>query len=121
MVSPCAASAAITSDTEARKSVAITGAPVKCLTPSMVAVSPSRWMCAPSRTSSCTCMKRFSKMVSVMREVPPARVISAISCACKSVGKPGNGAVDTVTGARSAPLRETRMPSLVGVMVAPVA
>src|SRR5664280_859256 len=97
----------------------LTGAPVRCLTPSMVAVSPSRWICAPSRTSSWTCMKRFSKMVSVMREVPPARVINAISCACKSVGKPGNGAVVTSTGARSAPLRATRMPSLVGVTVTP--
>ena len=36
-------------------------------------------------------MKRFSKIVSVMCEVPSARVISAISCACRSVGKPGNG------------------------------
>ena len=43
-------------------------------------------------------MKRFSKMVSVMRETPLARVISAISCACRSVGKPGNGAVVTSTG-----------------------
>ena len=64
-------------------------------------------------------MKRFSKMVSVMCEVPLARVISAINCACRSVGKPGNGAVVTSTGARSAPLRATRMPSLVGVTVAP--
>ena len=60
-------------------------------------------------------MKRFSKMVSVMCEVPSARVISAINCACRSVGKPGNGAVVTSTGASPAPLRATRMPSLVGV------
>ena len=59
-------------------------------------------------------MKRFSKIVSVMRDVPLARVISAISCACRSVGKPGNGAVVTSTGAMPAPLRATRMPALVG-------
>src|SRR5262249_21721391 len=84
-------SAAMTRETEARRSVAITGAPLSALTPSMVAHSPSSWMWAPSRTSSCTCMKRFSKMVSVMREIPFARVINAISWACRSVGKPGNG------------------------------
>src|ERR1700704_1031066 len=81
MVSPSAASAAMTSETEARRSVAMTGAPVSAFTPSMVARSPSSWICAPSRTSSCTCMKRFSKIVSVMWEVPFARVISAMSCA----------------------------------------
>jgi hypothetical protein len=42
-------------------------------------------------------MKRFSKIVSVMWEVPFARVISAMSCACRSVGKPGNGEVETST------------------------
>ena len=64
-------------------------------------------------------MKRFSKIVSVMCEAPLAQVISAISCACRSVGKPGNGAVVTVTGLIPAPLRATRMPSLLTVMVAP--
>ena len=55
----------------------------------------------------------------LMREVPRARVISAISCACRSVGKPGNGAVATLTGARPAPLRAMRIPSLVGVTSTP--
>ncbi len=32
-----------------------------------MAVWPSIWMCAPRRTSSLTCMKRFSKIVSVTR------------------------------------------------------
>ena len=47
-------------------------------------------------------MKRFSKIVSVMRDVPLARVISAINCACRSVGKPGNGSVVTSTGSIAA-------------------
>ena len=50
-----------------------------------MALSPSSLMRAPSRASSCTCMKRFSKIVSVMRETPDARVISAMNCACRSV------------------------------------
>ena len=95
----------MTSETDARRSVAITGAPLSWSTPSIVAFSPSSWMCAPSRASSCTCMKRFSKMVSVMCEVPLARVISAMSCACRSVGKPGNGCVVISTGAMPAPFR----------------
>ena len=85
----------------------------------MVAVSPSRLIRAPNRASSCTCMKRFSKIVSVMCELPLAQAISAISCACRSVGKPGNGAVETLTGLMPAPLRATRMPSLLAVMIAP--
>ncbi len=34
-------------------------------------------------------MKRFSKIVSVIIAAPSATDISAISCACMSVGKPG--------------------------------
>ena len=44
---------------------------------------------APMRISSGTCMKRLSKIVSVIIDAPSARVISAIICACRSVGKPG--------------------------------
>ncbi len=47
--------AAITSETEARRSVAITGAPRRVGMPSIVAVSPSSAMRAPNRASSCTC------------------------------------------------------------------
>ena len=65
-------------------------------------------------------MKRFSKIVSVMRDLPLAMVISPMNCACRSVGKPGKGAVVTSTGAMPAPLRLTRMPELVGVISAPV-
>jgi hypothetical protein len=39
--------------------------------------------------------------------------------ACRSVGKPGNGAVDTVTGRIPAPFLATRMPSLLTEMTAP--
>ena len=109
----------MTSDTEARRSVAMTGAPRSLAVPSMVAVSPSSAILAPNRASSCTCMKRFSKIVSVISEAPPAQAISAISCACKSVGKPGNGAVDTFTGRMPEPLRLTRMPSGLTEITAP--
>ena len=34
-------------------------------------------------------MKRFSNTVSVIIEAPPETVISAMICACMSVGKPG--------------------------------
>ena len=73
-------------------------------------------MWAPRRASSCTCMKRFSKIVSVIRDLPLAIVISPMNCACRSVGKPGNGSVVTSTGAMPAPLRLTRMPELIGVI-----
>ena len=46
------------------------------------------------RTSSCTCMKRFSKMFSVTRLTPSACVASAMYCACMSVGKPGYSSVE---------------------------
>ncbi len=55
-------------------------------------------------------MKRFSKIVSGMCEVPRARVISAMNWACRSVGKAGNGSVVTSTGAMPLPLRRMRMP-----------
>ena len=64
-------------------------------------------------------MKRFSKMVSLIRETPFARVISAMNCACRSVGKPGNGAVEMSTALMPAPLRLTRTPRLSLLTVAP--
>ncbi len=51
---------------EARRSVAITGAAVSAGTPLMMAVLPSRRISAPRRRISSRCMKRFSKMVSMM-------------------------------------------------------
>jgi hypothetical protein len=50
------------------------------------------------RISSCACMKRFSKMVSVTMEMPSACVISAMYCACRSVAKPGYSSVVMSTG-----------------------
>ena len=120
VVLPSAISPAMTSDTEARRSVAITWAPRRLLTPLTMAVSPCSWMSAPSRASSCTCMKRFSKMVSRITLVPSALVISAISCACRSVGKPGKGWVSMVIGSSAPPLRETRTPVAVSVTPTPV-
>ena len=64
-------------------------------------------------------MKRFSKIVSRMRDVPLARVMRAMNCAWRSVGKPGNGSVVTSTGSIPAPFRRTRMPSLVAETSAP--
>ena len=47
-------------------------------------------------------MKRFSKIVSRTVEVPCAMHMSAMSCACRSVGKPGKGSVSTATGMKAA-------------------
>ena len=50
-------------------------------------------------------MKRFSKIVSVIIAAPSAIVISAMICACRSVGKPGirlGHHVDAVRGRRCA-------------------
>ena len=59
----------------------------------MTATLPSTWILAPRRTSSLTCMKRFSKIVSVTVAVPWAMQLSAMNCACMSVGKPGYSVV----------------------------
>ena len=73
-------------------------------TPRTSAEAPCTVMLAPMRISSGTCMKRFSKIVSVIIEAPSAIAISAMTCACRSVGKPGKGSVITSTPA-SRPLR----------------
>ena len=44
-------------------------------------------MRAPIRMSSGTCMKRFSKIVSVIIDAPSATHISAMNCACMSVAR----------------------------------
>ena len=66
VVSPSAIRPAMTRQADARRSVAITLAPVSFGTPRTIAVLPSTSMSAPRRTSSCTCIIRFSKIVSVM-------------------------------------------------------
>jgi hypothetical protein len=75
-------------------------------------------MSAPRRTSSCTCIIRFSKIVSVTSVAPSARVATAIICACMSVGNPGYGAVRSVKGA-SGPRLRTRIASSATSMSAP--
>ena len=89
MVSPSAASPASTKDIEARRSVAITWAPLSFGTPRTTAERPRTVTSAPIRASSGTCMKRFSKIVSVSSEAPSAIVSIAMNCACMSVAKPG--------------------------------
>ena len=78
----------MTSAADARKSLAITGAPLNGLPPFTIALGPSISMSAPSRASSLTCMKRDSKIRSVMMLMPGVSAISTIICACTSVGKP---------------------------------
>ena len=86
---PVAASPAMTREALALRSVAITGAPWRWRRSRTMAWLPDTVMSAPRRSSSLTCMKRFSKMVSVMTLAPLARVIRAMYWACMSVGKPG--------------------------------
>ncbi len=70
----------------------------------MMAVLPSSRISAPMRRISSMCMKRFSKIVSMMVPTPLATVLSAANCACMSVGKAGYGAVrmSTAVGLLSA-------------------
>ena len=49
-----------------------------------------------------------------------AIVIRPMNCACRSVGKPGNGSVVMSTGSMPLPLRLTRMPELTFWISAPV-
>ena len=120
MLSPSAHAAAITSDIDARKSVAITGAGVNFSTPSTMAVWPSTRILAPMRCSSGTCIKRFSKIFSMMVLVPSARQQTAISCACISVGKPGCTWV-RISTAFGRPFMTARIQSSPVVMTAPIA
>ncbi len=62
---------------------------LEMLRPRTIARLPVTVMSAPRRLSSLTCMKRFSKMVSVMTLAPLARDMRAMYWACMSVGKPG--------------------------------
>ncbi len=63
-------SAASTNEALARRSVAITVVPERRSTPWTTAWPPSTRISAPSRLSSATCMKRFSKIFSVTTEAP---------------------------------------------------
>ncbi|MNS97997.1 hypothetical protein D3C72_1323480 [compost metagenome] len=71
-------------------------------------------MRAPRRTISFTCMKRFSKMVSVTIEAPRAITFRAMNWACMSVGKPGYSVVLKLCAFRwsyAGPCEPMRMPS----------
>ena len=67
----------------------MTGAPDSAGTPRTIAEAPCTLIRAPMRFSSDTCMKRFSKIVSVTMAAPSDTAISAMNCACMSVGNPG--------------------------------
>ena len=69
-------------------------------------------MSAPMRVSSLASMKRFSKMFSVMTQLPFARARRTMVCACMSVGKPGNGSVwmSVGTSGRSRQARHQSVP-----------
>ena len=67
----------------------LSGALVSRWTPLVIAVLPSSLTCAPMRCSSSTCIKRFSNTDSVIVPVPAATQLSAVNCACMSVGNPG--------------------------------
>src|SRR5579883_1949694 len=110
MVSPSATRAASTKDAEARRSEASTAAALSGVFPRTMARRPSIRMFAPMRTSSRACMKRFSKMFSVMTEVPSAWVATTMYCACMSVGKPGYSSV-FMSAAQSGLSPITRMES----------
>ncbi len=88
----------------------MTVAPSSLGTPRITAVLPSTSMSAPRRRSSCTCMKRFSKIVSVTVDVPSATQFRVMNCACMSVGNAGYGAVRRPT-ARGRPRMRRRMRS----------
>ena len=59
------------------------------------------------RRISSMCMKRFSKIVSMMVPTPLATVLRAANCACMSVGKAGYGAVRMSTAVGPAPRMST--------------
>ncbi len=94
-VIPSAASPAITSAAPARRSGALTLAPVSFFTPSMIAELPSTLIQAPIRESSSAYLKRFSKILSVTILVPSASARVTAICGCISVGYPGYGSVFT--------------------------
>ena len=71
---------------EARRSEAMTGAPLSVSTPEMTAVPLSTLMSAPMRLSSEQCMKRCGKIVSFTTEMPGVVAKRAVIWACMSVG-----------------------------------
>src|SRR5215475_9907584 len=95
---PSAFSPASTSAADARRSLAITGAPRRLSTPSITAVAPSKRTLAPIRLSSATCIYRCGKIFSVTELVPLFVESNAHICACMSVGQHGNGIACDIHG-----------------------
>jgi hypothetical protein len=97
-VSPRAARPAITSEAEARRSVAITGAPTRRSTPLMKAVLPS------VRDARAEAVHLLHVHEAVFEDGlghaagPSAMQFTAMNWACMSVGKPGYSVVRKVTG-----------------------
>ena len=98
----------------------MTVAPLRRVFPVTIARAPSMRMLAPIRMSSLACMNRFSKMSSVITEVPAAWVISAIYWACMSVANPGYSLVTTSAARRSSLPRTLMRPRPVVSMFTPV-
>ena len=92
---PSAARPAITRAAPARRSGALTLAPVSFFTPSIIAEFPSTLMFAPIRESSSAYLNLFSKILSVTILVPSASARVTAICGCISVGYPGYGRVFT--------------------------
>ncbi|MCY1180427.1 hypothetical protein D9M73_208690 [compost metagenome] len=80
---------------------------------------PSTWILAPMRCSSLTCMKRFSKIVSITAPVPSAMALREMNCACMSVGNAGYGAVRTLTAFGRLPCMFSSIQSSPQVISAP--
>ena len=112
-------SPAITKLADARRSVAITGAPLRLELPLDTAEFASNAISAPIRCNSGTCMKRFSKMVSVITPVPSATQFKVTNCACISVGNAGCGAVLTRTACGLRPSMSSSIQSSPVVILAP--
>ena len=74
---------------------------------------------AAMRFISATCIKRSGKIFSVTMLLPSASANNAMSCACKSVGKPGYGCVVRSAGL-SLPLRVTMHPPFIFSTVTPI-
>ena len=114
-VSPSATRPARTSAAEARRSEAVTGAPSRRVGPAHDAPCARRRgrrrRGARARRRAGSGSRRSSPTI---RDVPCACVMRARNCACRSVGKPGCGAV-AMSAAASGPRRGTRIASAAGL------
>ncbi len=95
-----------------------TGALDSCGIPRTTAWCPSVRASAPSRIISSTNRNRASKTFSVIIDVPSAIDANPMAIGCRSVGKPGNGSVATLT-ALGRSYWTTRKPLSSCVTVAP--